>query len=50
MLRLTDERSAGDKSRMGTPDAWKRARPVWEGLCRNLPLKEGKALCFYFIR
>ena len=24
-------------------------RPVWEGLCRNLPLKEGKALCFYFI-
>jgi hypothetical protein len=34
---------------MGTPDALKGARPVWEGLCRNLPLEEGQALCFHFI-
>lgn len=34
----------------GKPDAVKAARPVWEGLVRNLSAKTEKALIFYFIR
>ena len=37
------------RSRVGAPGAWKHARPVRGGLCRNLLLKRNKTLCFYSI-
>lgn len=36
--------------RMGAPDTLKGVCPVREALYRNLPLQEGKALCFDFIQ